>query len=145
MALSEKTSSTLIFFILLTSLFLPGFAYADNSLRISQISMPKLPPVSRTAAVYLTLENRGEQNVILTDVTTSVAHHAMIHQTVEVDGLVKMQHQAQLEIPAGERLVFQPGSYHIMLMGLDKNQIDKPFDVTLNFKHRAAITFTVNP
>jgi|GEM_PF-2064139 len=120
-------------------------AVFDETIVAAKVYMPKLPPVSRSAAIYLTLENHSDKAVTLTGVTTPAAHHAMIHQTIEEDGMAKMRHQDRLVIPAQGKLVFQPGSYHIMLMGLDRALINAPFELTLEFAHRSPMTLTVKP
>lgn len=116
-----------------------------ETLVISNVKMPKIPEVSRSAAIYLSFENNDSKDIILTGVSTPVAHHAMIHQSVEEQGVAKMKHQDSLTIPAQGRLEFSPGGYHIMLMGLDKKLMQKPFVVTLSFAKRDAIEITVKP
>ena len=132
--------------IIIFTLSAPMSALAhDDVIKVDKVEMPKLPPVSRSAAIYLTIKNTGKNSVKLTSVNTDVAHHAMIHQTVEENGMAKMRHQDSLIIAAGGELVFQRGSYHIMLMGLDKEKMAKPFQVTLEFENRKPVTVLVTP
>jgi len=102
-----------------------------SKLTISNAYMPKVPPVSRTAAIYLIMKNSTDATVVLSGASTSIAHHVMIHQTVESDGVVKMKHQSNVTIPAGEAVEFVPGGTHIMLMGLQKDTIPDPFVLDL--------------
>ncbi len=112
-------------------------ANAQNfeQLVISDAYMPAVPPVSRTAAVYLKLTNNSQTTFILTGVETSIAMHGMIHRSVESDGVAKMIHLSSIEINPDETIEFAPGGLHIMLMGLSKSSLPKKFNLQLNFKN----------
>ncbi|MCW8875963.1 MAG: copper chaperone PCu(A)C [Kangiellaceae bacterium] len=130
--------------------FLSGttVSYASNSsvldrLKVSNVSMPQTPAVSKTAAIYLSLKNQSDQEVNLVDVETTVAHHAMIHQSQIVDGIVKMNHVSNITLKPGEQLDFKRGDYHIMLMGVDKELTSKAFTVKLIFEKSGSLEFKV--
>ncbi|TQV81459.1 copper chaperone PCu(A)C [Aliikangiella coralliicola] len=135
--------------LLLTILLMFGTAQllAGNheSIEISDVVMPKVPSVSPTAAIYLTITNTGKSKVALLDASTNVAHHTMIHQSKVENGVAKMKHVDKLEIESGKSLKFVPGGYHIMLMGIDKGLITKPFEVHLTFEQDIKESFTVTP
>lgn len=116
---------------------------ASELIEISNVKMPKVPEVSRTAAIYLTIKNNSDKAIVLSDVKTPVAKHTMLHESLEVDGVAKMQHVEQLKIAAGQKVEFVPGGYHIMLMGMDKNLTAEPFNVTLKFANQVNKTFSV--
>jgi len=104
---------------------------------VSNAYMPAVPPVSRTAAVYLELKNTSQSKVVLSGVSTSIAKNAMFHQTVELDGLIKMKHLSNLEIYPGETIEFSPGGMHIMLMGLQVKLNQNSFMLNLTFENQA--------
>ncbi len=131
-----------IAWVLSGSLFLQA---ADNHITVTNVSMPSRPAVSMSAAIYLDVYNGGVRDIELTGVSTGVAGHAMIHRSIEEKGVSKMQHQTQVIVPAGQKLSFEPGNLHIMLMGLDKKGINKPFEVTLVFRRHEKVTFVVKP
>jgi periplasmic copper chaperone A len=105
--------------------------------------MPKVPPTSRTAAIYLTLQNQSAHAIYLKGVSSESAHHLMFHQTIESNGVAKMQHKEGLEIPANGQLHFKPGGLHIMMMGLSHEKIAKAFKITLEFEGYADKTIEV--
>lgn len=117
--------------------------FADSFIEISNVKMPKVPEVSRTAAIYLTIRNNSDTPVVLSDVKTNAAAHTMIHQSLEEDGVAKMKHVEQLKIDSGKQVEFVPGGYHIMLMGVDKALVAEPFEVTLKFANQSDKTFMV--
>jgi copper(I)-binding protein len=119
-------------------------SYANNEIEVSDVSMPEVPNVSRTAAIYLTIFNQSNKAVKLVDVSTDVARHAMFHMSKEVDGVAKMQHMDELVIPAKSKLVFMPGSYHIMLMNIEHKLLSKPFVVNLLFSDNSVSHFKVD-
>jgi copper(I)-binding protein len=66
---------------------------------------------------------------------TNIATAVELHETIERDGKMVMQPRLQFDIPAGGTLEMEPGSYHIMLLGLKQGL--KPGDtvkVTLTFR-----------
>ncbi len=60
---------------------------------------------------------------------------AMIHESREEDGVMRMIHVDAVELPAGETVTFRPGGLHVMIMGL------KPDDLPLGGTLDAVLTF----
>ncbi len=131
-------------FLLVVINFWASSTYAHSDIEVSNISMPKVPSVSRTAAIYFTLFNKTDNEAKLIDVSTDVAYHAMFHMSKEVNGIAKMQHMDELIIPAKSKLEFMPGSYHIMLMGIDHKLVSQPFVVSLEFSDSSVSQFKVD-
>ncbi|MDQ7031035.1 MAG: copper chaperone PCu(A)C [Ardenticatenia bacterium] len=96
-------------------------------------------------AVYFTLINSGDQPDRLLRVTTTVAEKAELHQTRVEEGVARMVPVTDgVPIPAGERVVFEPGGYHVMLMGV--RQPLRPgdrFSLTLILEQSDPITVNV--
>lgn len=118
-------------------------SWAGESIEISNIKMPEIPPVSRTGALYFTLTNNTDKTIVLKDVSAEVAHHTMIHLSQEIDGIAKMKHLDEISIAPHSQLEFSPGGYHIMFMGLKHGLLDKPFNVELQFNHQITKNFVV--
>lgn len=116
---------------------------AKEIVEVTHVLMPKIPPVSRTAAVYFNLHNHSDKEITLINVSTDVAHHTMIHLSQSIDGIAKMQHIDEIKIPANGQFEFSINGYHIMLMGLDKELLSKPFEMQLEFKNLPTKTFIV--
>jgi len=131
------TKKGLLFVLCLFSGVFSVCAEDVRGIIISNPYMPAVPPVSRTAAVYLAIENTSNRMVTLTGVSTSIAKHSMIHQSVEVDGLMTMKHQSEIEIKPGQIIEFKPGGRHIMLMGLNTSPMLDKFKLNLLFKSKA--------
>lgn len=98
-----------------------------------------------TGAFYITITNNGEETDRLVSVESEIAQVVEVHNVEMEDGVMKMQplHDG-LEVPAGETIVFEPGSYHVMLIGINESLIDgEDFTATLNFENAGSVEITV--
>ncbi|MDV2117232.1 copper chaperone PCu(A)C [Alcaligenes faecalis] len=86
----------------------------STQVHASQCWVRMLPEPAPSAA-YLELENKGEQSVALMGASTLSFGHAMLHQTTEHQGMSRMSHTSEVEIPAGGTLRLKPGDFHVML------------------------------
>lgn len=92
------------------------------------------PPGAAAMAGYMTLMNSADKPVILVGASSPAFAKVMLHRTVMDEGMAKMLHQKQIEIPAHGSVTFEPNGYHLMLMK-PKQQLkagDK-VEVTLEF------------
>lgn len=69
-------------------------------------------------AVYLTVSNPGLNPVNLSGVEATWTSEIAMHQTVQRDGLMVMEHLMSMSVPAGGSLNFEPGGLHIMAQDL---------------------------
>ena len=97
-----------------------------------------------TGAVYLTLENPTAHDEKLTSVTAPIADVVELHQTVVENNIVQMVPIPELLIPSGDKVMINPGGYHLMLIGLrqDLNEGDT-FPITLHFASGYEVTLDV--
>ena len=78
-------------------------------------------PGQTVTGAFMTLVNTSARDFSLTAVSFSAASVAEIHQTSMVDGTMKMRRVDHIDIPANGSAELKPGSYHIMLIGLEKD------------------------
>ena len=99
--------------------------------------------MGRSGAVFVTLHNQGGADR-LTGAATPVAARAMLHESVEENGVSQMRMLAAVDLPAGGTVVLRPGGVHIMLMGL-KHPLARGdrFPLTLTFQSAPPVTVTV--
>ena len=77
------------------------------------------PMEAENGAVYMILTSEIDDAVIAADVDITVAAMAEVHETfMNDDGSMGMQMVDRVELPAGQAVAFEPGGYHVMLMGL---------------------------
>ena len=76
----------------------------------------RLLPGNLPAAGYFDLRNNGDQPVVLTGGSSDAFAEVMMHRSTLNDGIASMQHLSQVEVPAGGKLSFASGGYHLMLL-----------------------------
>ncbi len=94
-------------------------------------------------AAYFTLQNTGTAEDALVSVTASVGMATMHETTTDASGMTGMQPVETVVIPAGGSVSFEPGGYHVMIMGLsaDLKAGDK-VELKLVFKNAAPVDVT---
>ncbi len=98
-----------------------------------------------TGAIFMRLVNDGPEPDRLLGGETEVAGVVEIHETVLEGDVMKMRMLPEgLEIPAGGEVVLEPGSYHVMLIGIqDDLQPGDRFNVDLQFEKAGTMTVEV--
>jgi copper(I)-binding protein len=91
---------------------------AQTPTLVVQDAWTRQAPGSDVAAVYLTLRNPSAKPILIVGVESSVASHAMIHETKTEGGQSRMRPHEQLVIAPGQTVKFEPGGLHVMLHGL---------------------------
>ena len=100
------------------------------------------PTVPDLTGVFGTITNSGATFIRLTGVTVpaSVAESASMHETVTVDGEMKMQELAAgIPVPAQGSVVLKPGGLHIMLMK-PTVAVGEQVPLTLSFSDGTSLT-----
>jgi len=97
----------------------------------------------RNGAAFLTVHNSGAADRLLA-AAGEVAERVEIHSHQMEGDVMKMRQVEAVEVPAGGTAELQPGSYHLMLIGLDEplKEGDR-FPLTLTFEKAGEITVEV--
>ncbi len=128
-----------IIVFLLTGLFFSVLAQPE--IKIENPWIRAVPPNMKNTALFMVIENKGNSEDTLISVKTDISNKVMIHETRNVQGVMKMLHVDKLIIPPKSKVVLKPGGYHIMLMGLKKPlSPDEKVKLTLIFEKSGAIT-----
>ncbi|MGB7292418.1 MAG: copper chaperone PCu(A)C [Thermodesulfobacteriota bacterium] len=98
------------------------FVAASNAgaqIVVSDAWIRELPPGPSVTAGYMVIENLGNNDDKLTGINASFAGHAGIHTTqIDNNGIARTNMIQELVIPAGKKVVLEPGATHIMLTGI---------------------------
>lgn len=101
----------------------------------------RLLPAGVPAAGYFEVRNVAAKRAELVGASSPAFAQAMIHRSTEEKGRSSMTHVHDVEVPAGGRLVFRPGGYHIMLMKPTRTlSVGDKVPVTLEFRSGEKIT-----
>ena len=130
-----------ILLIVLLWLVSAAAAVAQTSqIQVSQAWARATPGGAKTAALYMTLVNKGPAEDRLLSVSTPVAGMAEVHSKTTENGFMHMGAVANLAVKPGSPTVLKPGGYHVMMMDLKAPLVaGETFTLTLTFEKAGTI------
>ena len=112
---------------------------------VTDATVRLLPPGVPNTAAYFSIQNSSDTRQTLISASTDFATKAEIHNHIQVDGMMRMQHQSEVVIQPGESIKFAPGGLHIMLFGLKQPLRDgQSVSISLQTKEGESISFIAN-
>jgi periplasmic copper chaperone A len=112
-----RFSSPLLAAALLASL---SMATQGAEMAIGDPYARAVPPGQPNSAVFMSLENRSDQDQALVAAESDVSEIVELHTHVEEGGMMRMRQIEKIDVPAGETVTLQPGGLHVMLIGLQQ-------------------------
>lgn len=103
-----------VVFSLFLLLFFSRSAFAHH-IEVSQAWVPEAAPVAKVMAAYMDISNHSKQGSYITAIRSPQFKKVEIHSMTHENGMMHMEKQERLEIPAGKTFSLQPGGYHVML------------------------------
>ena len=111
----KRRSSILLGFIVIATV---SVATADqHAVVVHDPWIREAPPSAEILAAYMILENTGDKSLVVTSVSSPAFEHVGIHKSEIHEGMARMVHVENLEIPPHGQVEFKPGGYHFMLTG----------------------------
>ncbi|HUI14396.1 MAG TPA: copper chaperone PCu(A)C [Xanthobacteraceae bacterium] len=142
-----RTFSKLAFAAFLVGFAGPALAQtaSSTSITIEQPWSRATPNGAKTGAVYMTIDNKSGTADKLTGASSDVADKLQIHEMKVENGVMQMREiSGGLPIPAHGSVMLKPGSYHVMLIGLNKPlTAGESFPLKLTFAKAGTISVTV--
>ena len=105
---------------------LPTIIDNTNAAELITVTKPWIratAPGQTISGAFMTLVNNSEIAYALTSVSFSDASTVEIHETSMNEGMMRMRKLNQVTIPANGIAELKPGSFHIMLIGLEKDMV----------------------
>jgi copper(I)-binding protein len=93
---------------------------AADHITVSNAWIRSPAPGQTVTGAFLTLTNGAETAYALTAASSSVAGVVELHETSMSDGMMRMRKVSRVDIPANGVAELKPGSFHIMLIGLER-------------------------
>jgi copper(I)-binding protein len=119
----------------------PHFAFAEDSISIARAWVRPSLGDNGSSALYFTVTNTGVSADAITSVAVTDAGMAELHATSNDNGVVGMRALAEVPVPPGASVRFEPKGDHVMLMGLKRQlKAGDHLTVTIGFKAHAPIT-----
>lgn len=93
---------------------------------------------------FMTILNGGKEGDRLIAASADVSRKVELHTHINENGVMRMRQVDGIDVPAGKGVMLQPGSYHVMFMGL-KNPLKEgeKFPLTLTFEKAGKQTVEV--
>ena len=123
-----------------------SFTFAQSEVSVSEPYARATFPMAQSAAAYLTIHNFGDTLRTLKSVSVNddIAKEAQIHTTEMRGDMMQMRQVTEgVALEPGKSVNFEPGSYHIMLMGL-KQGLSEGDSVALTLTLANGETIAVN-
>ena len=131
------------------ALTLGAYAHAQSTqsatVRVENTWARATPTLAKTGAAYVTIINNGSSADRLLGAETPVAQSVEFHEEAEENGISRMRQLNTLEIKPGAKVIFKPGSMHMMMTGL-KHPLKQAenFPLTLQFEKAGKIVVAVS-
>lgn len=109
-------------------------------LSVADIRITRPLPGTSMSAGYFLLQNDSSGDIVVTAVDSPQFARVDMHETVIDDDVSRMRRIDQLHVDAGERVRFEPGGKHLMLI----EPQDSLQAVTLNFYSGGTLLLSVN-
>ena len=137
-------SKIVIFVLLLATLLVSACGAASGELTI-QDAWARPANTGENGAAYFIIENGTASDDSLMGVSSDIATAAEVHMSMaDANGVMSMQMQDAVIIPAGEPVEFKPGGLHVMLVNLTRDlKPGETITLTLNFKETGNVIVEV--
>ena len=114
-----------------------------GSLTITQPWSRATAPGASTGAAYFDIINAGPADTLLR-IESPVAREVEMHMEYTDGGMMQMRPMQSVEVPQGDRVRFQPGGLHVMLIDLKRILVEgQRFPLTLVFQHAGSVRVEV--
>ncbi len=117
---------------------------AQDGLELNDVWARETVAGAPNSAAYLEIHNHSANDDRLTGGSTPFADVVEVHDQQMDNGVMRMVHLPDgLEVPAGETVVLQPQSYHLMIIGLGEVlEAGATVPLVLEFEHAGEIEAT---
>ncbi len=132
--------------LVLLVLSLAGCAAQGPTTQVLGVDDPWARPgeAGSTSAVYFTLTNANPQEDLLLSAESQVAASTELHRSTMSEGVMRMEPQENVPLPANGEVAFEPGGLHVMLVDLaDGLEVGETFPLTLTLQEAGEFSFEV--
>lgn len=126
-----------------STLALSASAFASDKLEVNDPWVREAPPKASILAAYMVLKNESHQARTLDRISSPNFDRVEIHRTEMHGGMAHMAQVSQVMINAQDKVAFEPGGLHVMLID-PKNALkagDK-VQLTLHFTDNSTLDIT---
>lgn len=124
---------------------------AADKISINDPYVRAVPPVVKTTAAFMQIQNSDTVERFVVDADTPAAGAVELHMHIHDDGVMRMRRIVHIHLPPNETVSLQPGGLHVMLFDLKAPLAPgDEIPITLTFddgstKKISAVARTVQP
>ncbi len=115
----------------------------DSGLKVTNAWVRYAPAAMKTHGGYVTIVNQGKEPQELIGASSPNYDKVDLHRSRVVNGIATMEPIASIEIPAGGKVEFKPGGFHLMLIG-PKTPLKEGGSVPLRLSFRSGAEVDVD-
>lgn len=121
-----------------------GHLAKSDTIKVKDAWARATPGLARNGGAYFTATNSGKQADRIVGVLSEMSARTEMHTHLSDNGIMRMRRVDGVDVPAGGKVTFRPGGYHIMFIGLHKPlRKGDSFPVTLIFAKAGKQTVNV--
>lgn len=79
-----------------------------------------VPPSAPNSAAFMLIHNHSDAERHLISAESDVSEVTELHNHINDDGVMRMRQVPRITVPAKGSVELKPGSFHVMLIGLEK-------------------------
>jgi copper(I)-binding protein len=123
-----------------------GIDFSGKTVKVEEIWARAASAGAEEAMVYMTIDNKTDEEDTLTDISTEAAGKAAIMEVTDKNGATEKNELKALVIPAKQSKVLKPhGGAYISLSGLRKSLSEGDrFPITLIFSKKGVVDTKVH-
>lgn len=140
----REKNKKLIALLLLATLLVSACGSSSAELAVRDAwARPAL--TGENGAAYFVIENGTASDDTLLSVSSEIASTTEVHMSMGDDnGVMSMQMQESVVVPAKDKVEFKPGGLHVMFIGLTQDlKVGDTFTLTLNFEKAGEVVLQV--
>jgi hypothetical protein len=104
----------------LLSLLFGAVSMMASSLMVKDAHVRATPPMMKNTAAFMMIMNKTDKDVEIVSAKSNVAKNVELHTHENVKGKMKMYQVEKVDVKANAHVMFQPGGFHVMFLGLSK-------------------------
>ncbi|MDA8621880.1 copper chaperone PCu(A)C [Psychrosphaera sp.] len=128
--------------LLLSVMMFSGTAFADLSISASDATVRAPIPGMKNTVGYFQLTNMGAKDVVLVSAKSNASEVLEFHNHDMSGGVMRMYQEMEVNIPAGDTIVFESGGLHLMFIAVEP-ELKSAKLVDVMFTTKSGESFTV--
>ncbi|NQY53199.1 MAG: copper chaperone PCu(A)C [Campylobacteraceae bacterium] len=128
----------------IVSLFILCSFSFSNEITIENSYIRAIAPGLTNSAAFMSINNNSKENIFLVKVKSNIAKNVEMHTASMKNGMMSMYQVPKIEIKAHSKTMLKPGSFHIMLINLNKKLIiNDKYKFTFIFSNKKELSILI--